>query len=73
MSGFNTGEKPFAKHNVIIEFRRKVYQSSCFSNFKKKKKRFAPNESNSIKWNITQKLTDIQQNQTDAATGNRIF
>lgn len=42
MSGFNTGEKPFAKHNVIIEFRRKVYQSSCFSNFNKKKKNGSP-------------------------------
>lgn len=39
MSGFNTGEKPFAKHNEIIEFRRKVYQSSCFSNLKKKTKK----------------------------------
>lgn len=50
MSGSNTGEKPFAKHNVIIEFRRKVYQSENKKNkkikFKKKEKSFALNESN---------------------------
>lgn len=51
MSGFDTGEKPFAKHNVMIEFKRKVYQSVCFSYLRKKK----TNESNPIKRNLTQK------------------